>query len=111
MTHPPGTRLGSMRPGPTQPTHTGSHASAATHRQLEEAHLPWRSPHGKTAQGFLARDTLTRRYSQRAGGFNKQNISGIRALHGTVSVKPRGVLAESRNIKVQTTLARSRSKK
>jgi hypothetical protein len=58
MTHPPGTRLGSMRPGPTQPTHTGSHASAATHRQLEEAHLPWRSPHGKTVQGFLARDTL-----------------------------------------------------
>ena len=66
MTHPPGTRLGSMRPGPTQPTRTGSHASAATHRQLEEAHLPRRSPHGKTEQGFPARETLTRGYSQRA---------------------------------------------
>ena len=65
MTHPPGTRLGSMRPGPTQPTRTGSHASAATHRQLEEAHLPRRSPHGKTEQGFPARETLTRGYSQR----------------------------------------------
>ena len=67
MTHPPGTRLGSMRPGPTQPTRTGSHASAATHRQLEEAHLPRRSPHGKTEQGFPARETLTRGYSQREG--------------------------------------------
>ena len=37
-----------------------SHSPAAG--VLEEAHLPWRSPHGKAVQGFLARDTLTRRY-------------------------------------------------